>query len=121
MSYLKELMSSFEKDPNHKIEPCSNQELFTLQKHLNRPLPLAYIEFLESMGKYAYFLREDHCFINDLKRLNVTSRLFLQKYNKRYEKNLGLSEEDFVFWKENNTEVLGFNQQANKVDDVLPF
>lgn len=62
-----------------KVEPCTEQEIFDMEKDLNLNFPQAYQEFLLWGGKKAGGLMEgSDCFIDNLKLNQETAKAILE-------------------------------------------
>lgn len=96
MKYLNELVAQFQKD-NIPMHPRTTQEIHEVKKLIgNHYLPIAYIEFLETMGRGTEntFFRGESCYINELLELNTWGAELLVENNL----SLKLTENEFVFW-----------------------
>ncbi|MEK4063905.1 MULTISPECIES: SMI1/KNR4 family protein [unclassified Paenibacillus] len=96
MKYLNELVSQFRID-KIPMSPCTNEDLINVRKMISdQTLPMAYIEFLETMGNGTdhTFLRGESCFMDELLELNEGGAELLAENNVP----LKLTSNDFIFW-----------------------
>jgi hypothetical protein len=73
---------------------CTKKELKLIQSITHVKFPSSYLVFLELMGKKAFFLEGDSCFINELPFLNT----WANEITSHHKHDIQLKEDDFVFW-----------------------
>lgn len=73
---------------------CSKEELKLIQSIIKGKLPSSYLIFLELMGRKAFFMDGDSCFIDELPLLNEWAKEIII-HNKL---DIQLKIDDFVFW-----------------------
>lgn len=92
--FINEFLEKLEID-DVEIKPCTEEDIESLKNMVYpKELPIAYLEFMDSMGRYAEFLRGHSCFMNEIFDLKDGAVELLEENNF----DEVLTDNDYVFW-----------------------